>query len=276
MPYLIVIWLDSMCVAWAVERKKISNPHFFPSVENLLSSSLWEAHKNILRMVYVEREHAYTLCDLKILSFLEKIFFRLQRIFVEKQGSVCYFKRNQALLFDPVLPSDLKEEPLLKIASLRIELLETVCDQRKKENPSLSYYFHPLVGLWQFGIEKTLLFHNIISPVTESELEKVLEKSQDHMKKMGVEESIQILNLSSCFTFPPIRPSFIPYSSFSSLHGLIAMTIIIVLCIFYNLHSISVWERELSLSQRALVDLKIKTETPAYRKIRAEFFAQER
>lgn len=260
-------------MVWILQKKTISQPSSFRSIEDFLASPLWHSHKNTPRLLYLEREQDHTLYSLGSLSTAEKALFQFQK----NRGSskTCLrLSKDQAFLFEPHVPPLLGKSPLRKITSLRVELLRITLKQNRK-GAALFYYFYPLLGLWQFAmVEKELLFHNVLPPLPEADVEGALQKSLAHMKQLGVTSPVRLINLGPHVSFPYSALERMPFSWGAPLPVILAASFILGACLLYNVYSIACWEKEVALSHQALRQLKAKIETPTYRKLKQEFYHQ--
>lgn len=280
MPSLLVIFFfDQAVVAGVTEKNQSSEYDSFRTVEEFLCSPLWARHRDTPRVLYFEKEIFHSVCNLETLSSLEKAFFWIQKKLFHTEASLYFLSRSQALFFHPSVPLSLKKGPLLKTTSLFLELLKNTTPQ--KTHPTLYYYFHPVLGLWQFALEKDLLFHHFTPSLRETQIENQLQKSLSHMQQMGIKNPIHSLNLSSLFSSPfpshslPYLKNISIHCSFnffpSLLHATLAASILLLLGVAYNIRSLNTWETQLHLSRQALEHIKRKTNTPEYQRLKSHF-----
>jgi hypothetical protein len=272
MTHLTVFSSDTACIVWVIDKKGILAPASFRSLADFLSSDLRQAHLHTPYVFYLEDEQTHTLYSILSLSPVEKVLFYFQR---NKGGSrTCIrLSKDQAFLFDPPVFPLPGIDSSSQIKSLRVELLKVILKQKRKGG-ALFYYFHPLLGLWQFAmVEKELLFHNVLGTLPEDGVEAALQKSINHMAQLGVENSIPIVNLSSSFSFP--STASVPHR-FTPFSIILAASFLLGTGLLYNVYSIACWEKEVALSYLALRQLKAKIETPTYLTVKQEFYRHQR
>ncbi|HCI48280.1 MAG: hypothetical protein A2977_03025 [Alphaproteobacteria bacterium RIFCSPLOWO2_01_FULL_45_8] len=271
MLLLVIVFLDPTLFVSVIEKKKTRESYAFSTLEEFLSSPLWTHHKETPRVVYLEQESFQTLCDLRDLSPWEKALFWIQKKTGVSHAALYFLSWHQAFFFHPTLPASLKKGPLLKTSCVLLDLLKTI--PKRTAEPTLFFYFHPALGLWQCAFSKTFLFTLFTPPMPEEKVEDHVQKSLHEMRKRGFKEGISSVPLSS-----PLE-HISPFSSFKMpptyLHKTLAAGFLFVLCVGYTLYSLKIWEAQLHRSRQALRQMETKINTPEYRKVKAHFGGQK-
>jgi hypothetical protein len=237
-------------------------------------------HANTPRMLYIEKESSHTLFDLEALSFIEKIFFWMQKKFLSKNSSVIFLAWRQVIFFHPTVPLPLKKGPVLKTTSVLLELIK-ILPKHSQTPTSLYYYFHSNLGLWQLTRNnQTLRSHHFIPHTTETLLEDHCKKTLHRMKQAGIKEDIPIINLSSrlsdfLFPYDGNKPFDFHLNFFPSyLHGALAAIILFIGCVTHTIFLINTWENQLFSSRQTLKQMEEKRGAITYQQWKQHFHNQ--